>query len=69
MWPMALAAAATDVIAMRVLPTLGAVPTVLGSVAIGLGIASARWSIWLRRHPVIPPEEWFADMRRAARWN
>jgi hypothetical protein len=52
-------------------------PSVLGAAALGVGVAllsaQARWTIWRRRHPVIPLDEYVTDllneMRRKARWN
>jgi hypothetical protein len=45
---------------------LGFALLVVGSCLLGFGSARARWAIWRRRHPELPPEVW---TRELARWN
>lgn len=36
---------------------------------VGAGTGMGRWEIWKMMHPEITPDEYLADLRRAAPWN
>lgn len=48
-------------------------PTIPVACAIGAGTGLAaglgRWEIWRHRHPIITPDQFITDLRRAAPWN
>lgn len=52
--------------ALIVLPVWASLPL---SFASGLAVSHVQWWLWKRRHPLLPPHELVADLRRAAPWN
>lgn len=48
-------------------------PSTLASLAVGVVVGFVvgfgRSEIWRRRHPIITPDQFITDLRRAAPWN
>jgi hypothetical protein len=67
-WPNALLSAAV-VFGVLTFAAMTPLEGVALGVGVGVGVGLGRWEIWKWMHPEITPDDYFAEMRRAAPWN